>query len=89
MTVSAEEKAFFVELGARIASLRKEVDVTQVELAEALNVSQQTMQSYEVGRRRIPVSGLPLVARKLNVTLDQLFGVRLLRGPKRKLADKR
>ena len=29
---------------------------------------------YEVGRRRIPVSALPVVARLLEVSLDELFG---------------
>ncbi len=61
-------------MGVRIAALRKERNVTQVQLAEALGISQQTMQSYEVGRRRIPVSALPLVARTLSVSLDELFG---------------
>lgn len=74
MTISVEERAFFVSLGERIASLRREHGVTQVQLAEALGVSQQTMQSYEVGRRRIPVSALPAVARTLSVSLDELFG---------------
>ena len=74
MTISTEERAFFVSLGERIAALRREHDVTQVQLAEALGVSQQTMQSYEVGRRRIPVSAMPLVARTLDVSLEVLFG---------------
>jgi len=38
------------------------------------------MQSYEVGRRRIPVSALPLVARTLSVSLDELFGESEQRG---------
>ena len=74
MTISTEERAFFVALGERIASLRKTHNVTQVQLAEALGVSQQTLQSYEVGRRRIPVSALPVVERTLSVSLDELFG---------------
>jgi transcriptional regulator with XRE-family HTH domain len=45
-----------------------------VQLAEALGVSQQTIQSYEVGRRRIPVSALPTVAHTLSVSLEELFG---------------
>ncbi len=61
-------------------------NVTQVQLAEALGVSQQTLQSYEVGRRRIPVSALPVVAGTLSVSLDELFGsehkaTRSKRGP--------
>lgn len=74
MTISSEERAFFVSLGERIASLRRANDITQVQLAEALGVSQQTLQSYEVGRRRLPVSALPTVAKTLSVSLDELFG---------------
>lgn len=74
MAISIEERAFFIAMGERIAALRKANGVTQVQLAEALGVSQQTMQSYEVGRRRIPVSALPTVAHTLSVSLDELFG---------------
>jgi len=90
MTISSEERAFFVSLGERIASLRRTHNVTQVQLAEALGVSQQTLQSYEVGRRRIPVSALQVVARSLAVSLDELFGseattARSKRGPASRL----
>jgi transcriptional regulator with XRE-family HTH domain len=86
MTISTEERAFFTALGDRIAALRKANNATQVQLAEALGVSQQTLQSYEVGRRRIPVSALPIVASTLAVSLDELFGAeqkatRSKRGP--------
>jgi transcriptional regulator with XRE-family HTH domain len=86
MGISTEERSFFVAMGERIAALRKAHSVTQVQLAEALGVSQQTLQSYEVGRRRIPVSALPVVAHTLAVSLDELFGeskpaARSKRGP--------
>lgn len=85
MTISSAERAFFVTLGERIASLRRTHNITQVQLAEALGVSQQTLQSYEVGRRRLPVSALPVVASTLSVSLDALFGsakaARGKRGP--------
>lgn len=74
MAISTEERSFFESLGERIARLRREHGITQVQLAEALGVSQQTMQSYEVGRRRIPVSALPTVALTLSVSLEELFG---------------
>ena len=92
MTISTEERTFFVSLSERIAALRRSNNVTQVQLAEALGVSQQTLQSYEVGRRRIPVSALPVVASTLAVSLDELFGseakaARGKRGPASKLAQ--
>lgn len=74
MTISTEERDFFIELGERIATMRKANGVTQVQLAEALKVSQQTIQAYEVGRRRIPVSALPVVAHLFEVSLEELFG---------------
>ena len=80
MTISTEDREFFSALGERIASLRKAHNITQVQLAEALGVSQQTLQSYEVGRRRIPVSALPVVASTLVVSLDELFGAEVKTG---------
>src|SRR5262245_41519322 len=74
MAISDQEREFFVALGARIAQLRKSRNVTQLQLGEALGVSQQTIQAYEVGRRRIPVSALPVVARLLTISLEELFG---------------
>ena len=73
MTISTAERDFFVELGARIAALRKARSITQVQLAEKLGISQQTLQSYECGRRRVPVSAMPAVAQHLEVSLDELF----------------
>jgi transcriptional regulator with XRE-family HTH domain len=74
MAISNEEKEFFVALGERITALRKARGITQVQLAETLGVSQQTVQAYEVGRRRIQVSALPVVAKALSVSLEALFG---------------
>lgn len=74
MALSEDEKAFFVQLGARVAELRKAEGITQVQMAEILGVSQQTVNSYEVGRRRIPVSTLPVLARTLGVSVEELIG---------------
>jgi transcriptional regulator with XRE-family HTH domain len=74
MAISASERAFFERLGARVSELRKAQNITQVEMAQTLGVSQQTINSYEVGRRRIPVSALPTLARSLGVSLEELLG---------------
>jgi transcriptional regulator with XRE-family HTH domain len=88
MALSNEERAFFTRLGARIAELRRTQDITQVQLAEILGVSQQTINSYEVGRRRVPVSALPALARTLGVSMETLIGEKTppaKRGPTPKL----
>jgi transcriptional regulator with XRE-family HTH domain len=72
MALTAQERAFFARLGARIAQLRKEQGITQVQLAETLDVSQQTITAYETGRRRIQVSTLPVIAQALGVTVEAL-----------------
>jgi transcriptional regulator with XRE-family HTH domain len=84
--LSQDEKAYFKALGARIAQRRKEVGLTQVQLAEVLGISQQTYASYEVGRYRFPVSSLPTLAQTLKVEIDVLLGAsanksRSKRGP--------
>ncbi len=74
MAISPDERAFFIQLGARIAKLRKAQGITQVQMAGTLGVSQQTVNSYEVARRRIPVSALPILARLLSMSIDELLG---------------
>lgn len=89
VAISREERAFFVTLGARVAELRKAQNITQIQMAEALGVSQQTINAYEVGRRRIPVSTLPMLARLFAMSIDELLGEpankRTKRGPASKL----
>ncbi|AIA72215.1 putative phage regulatory protein [Pectobacterium atrosepticum SCRI1043] len=72
--ISNEEQVFITELGKRITALRKEAGMTQTQVAQALNVSQQAVQAWEAGRRRIQISILPAVARVLSVSLEDLLG---------------
>ncbi|MBI3562436.1 MAG: helix-turn-helix domain-containing protein [Gammaproteobacteria bacterium] len=74
MAINQDERAFFVALGARIAQLRKLNNITQVQLAETLGVAQPTLNAYELGQRRMPVSALPVLARLLGVSLEELIG---------------
>ena len=83
--MTQDEKDYFKVLGTRVAQLRKDQALTQVQLAEALGISQQMVASYEVGRRRIPVSMLQALAQALSVDIDGLLGdaakARAKRGP--------
>ena len=74
VAISQDERMFFVALGARIAQLRKHSHITQVQLAETLGISQPTINAYELGHRRVPVSTLPLLARTLGVSVEELIG---------------
>ncbi len=83
-----DEKLFFKQLGARSAALRKDQGMTQVQLAAALELTQQMVASYEVGRRRVPVSLLPQIAETLTVSLDELIGKKNVQPAKRGPAPK-
>ncbi len=75
-------------MGARIAQLRKDSSITQVQLAQIMEVSQQTVTSWEVGRRGVPVSAVPTLARVLGCTVETLVGEKtspVRRGPAPKL----
>ena len=86
--MSPEEKDFHRQLGERIAAVRGERGLTQVQLADHLGVSQQQVLSFEKGRRRVPVSLLPLLAETLGVSIEHLLGQEAQlakRGPTPKL----
>jgi transcriptional regulator with XRE-family HTH domain len=73
-TMNTQDERFFKELGARLAQARKDHGMTQQQLAEQLGIAQQTLAHYEVGRARLPVSMLPVLARLLMLSLDELMG---------------
>ncbi len=74
VAISQDEREFFIALGVRIAGLRKGSQITQVQLAQTLGISQSTVNAYELGHRRVPVSTLPLLARTLGVSVEELIG---------------
>ena len=74
VAITQDEREFFVALGSRIAASRKENHLTQAQLAETLGVAQPTLNAYELGQRRVPVSALPVLAKALSVDLETLLG---------------
>ena len=72
--MTPDETAFFQQLGTRIAERRKAQDLTQAQLGELIGVTQQQVASFEIGRRRMPISVLPLLAKALNTSIEELIG---------------
>lgn len=71
--MSPDEQPYFQALGQRIAKARTAADLTQVQLAEALGISQPQLAFYEVGKRRVPVSLLPGLAKALDISIEALI----------------
>ncbi len=54
--MTQDDKVFFKTLGKRAATLRKELGITQAQLAETLEISQQLIAAYEAGSWKIPAT---------------------------------
>jgi len=80
-SVAAHDVENFRMFGARIAALRKDQGMTQLQFAEILGLTQQMIASYEVRRRRVPVSLLPQIAETLAVSLEELSAKRACSPP--------
>ena len=59
----------------RIRMLREDNDKTQTQIAELLKVGQKTYSDYELGKTRIPVDSLILLAQLYDVSMDYICGV--------------
>lgn len=90
LTVTQDEKDFFIGVGSRIAAHRQAMNWSQQHLGELVGVPQQTVANYETARLRVPASLLPKLAQTFGVSADELLGVpkpASKRGPAPKLAQ--
>lgn len=87
--MDVQEEKYFKALGERLAEARKAERLTQTELAERLDIPQQTLARYEVGRSRIPIGTLVAMAQVLRFSLDDILmgrsAGRSKRGPASRL----
>jgi len=61
--------------GKRLARLRQAAGYSQRDLATEIGISQRMVVYYEKQCERIPIHLLPLLAKALGVTADQLLGL--------------
>ncbi len=69
-------------LGSRIARLRKEKGLTQVELAKTIGIKQALISDYERSRLRPNYEMIIRLAIALEVTTDELLGVKAIKNSK-------
>jgi len=60
-------------IGNRIKKIRNDHDLSQIELAEMLSISQASVGHYENGKRRPPIKILIKLSKIGNVSLDWLI----------------
>ncbi|MBQ8313538.1 MAG: helix-turn-helix transcriptional regulator [Clostridia bacterium] len=61
-------------IGRTIAQLRRDRNMTQMQLADEMNVSFQAVSNWERGQSMPDISKLPELAELFGVTIDQLLG---------------
>lgn len=59
----------------RIRDLREDSDLTQKQMAEVLNCSQQVYSNYELGQRDIPTAILIALAKYHKTSTDYILGL--------------
>lgn len=62
------------DIGKRIFTLRKENNMTQVELADCLGISYQAVSSWERGNSMPDISKIPEIAKLFHISIDDLIG---------------
>jgi transcriptional regulator with XRE-family HTH domain len=78
--------------GQRLARIRKERGYSQVELAERIGLTQTLVSDYECGRLRLNADTLARFALTLEVSSDEIIGLRPVRsngGPKSRKLQRR
>ena len=63
-----------MKFAERLKTLRKQVKLTQAQIAEKLNISQQAYASWERGVKKPTQENLVKIAQVLNVSIDYLVG---------------
>ena len=65
----------FMHYTERISNLREDHDLTQAAVAKLLNIGQKTDSDYELGKTRIPLDSIILLAQYYNVDMNYICGV--------------
>lgn len=59
----------------RLKDLREDADFTQKQIADYLNVKQNTYSQYENGQRQIPIEALIALAKFYKTSTDYILGL--------------
>ena len=74
------EKITVIYLGSRIRQARDRAGLTQEQLAERIGVSRTAIARYESGEIEPKLHNLAAIAVALNVSCDELLGIRPVRS---------
>jgi transcriptional regulator with XRE-family HTH domain len=73
MTRQVVEQEFDREIGARVRAARRARGMSQAELGRLVGVTFQQVRKYELGKNRIPLARLTVIAPALGTRLEELL----------------
>ena len=73
--IAVAYNTFGDDMYQRIRDLREDADLTQKQMAQILNCSQQVYSNYELGQRDIPTAVLIELAKYHKTTTDYILGL--------------
>ena len=59
----------------RLKKIREEKGFSQKQIAEILQIKQNTYSQYETGTRQIPIESLIILAKFFDVSVDYILGI--------------
>ena len=68
-----DDKLFLIDMGKRISKRRRELKLTQEQLAEEINLSLQSISCIELGKKAIRPDNLVKLCKTLNVSADYIL----------------
>lgn len=68
-----EEKELIKKLGQSIAKLRREANMTQLDLAANIGIEESALRRVEIGKTNPTTKTLYKISRGLGVTISELF----------------
>ena len=75
MLVGVLSMGGYMHYTQRIRGLREDRDLRQQDIADLLNIGQKTYSDYELGKTRIPVDSVIMLAKFYDVSMDYICGV--------------
>ena len=64
-----------MSIGERILELRKQKNISQVQLAKALGISRQAVSKWETGQTQPEADRIPRICAVFSVSADELLGI--------------
>ena len=83
ISLIAVSEELSASIALRVSKLRRDMGITQSQVAKRLGITQQAYARYEAGQRKIPIDLIPELANAFSISIEDLWGL-TVEGKKRR-----